>query len=80
MTSTGEFKVITGSPLIGKGIKDIEEEYSVTVIHTHFGISEIATRSNPVQIKKIEAEEYLKVNGSYKDVMKVLHQASIVQK
>ena len=80
LTSTGEFKVINGSPLIGKEVKDIEKEYSVNVVHTHFGLSEIVTRSNPVQIKKMESEEYLKVDGSYKNVMKVRQQASIVQK
>ena len=76
LVSTGEFKVIEGSSLVGKTIEEIHREHQVHVIHIHPGLSEELERINPPPHKKIEAEEYLKVMGSHKDVAELYHLAS----
>ncbi len=76
LVSTGEFKVIEGSPLVGKTVEEIQKEHQVHVVHMHPGLSEELERINPPLHEKIEAEEYLKVMGSHKDVAELYHLAS----
>ena len=76
LETTGEFKVISRSPLVGMTIGKIEEDWKVNVVHVHPGISEDVTRTNPPPGKKIEPNHYLKVFGTYENVMKLARLAT----
>lgn len=64
----GEFRVQEGSPLIGKSITEIENEYGVKIIKICNPFPSPAEEKEPEPQLKLYPSLYLQVRASYEDM------------
>ena len=71
LTSTSEFIVLDGSPLIGETMHTIAQKYHVTILHYHNPALIIDSKTPYDPTRAVRANFFLKVEGKLEDIARL---------